>query len=82
MEPSEKELLDRTYKLARDNNRMLHSMQRSAMLWRIFRILILAVTLGLPIWLYFSYIAPVMEQAQGTSSQFMQLFEMYFSGGE
>jgi hypothetical protein len=60
MNPDEKDLLDRTYRLTRENNKMLRAMRRNAFIGMIFRILFVALALGVPIWLYFNYLAPTM----------------------
>ncbi|OGG71201.1 hypothetical protein A3F27_02835 [Candidatus Kaiserbacteria bacterium RIFCSPHIGHO2_12_FULL_53_13] len=57
-------------RLAKDNNRMLHSMRRNAFLGGIikfiFYILILVVA---PIWLYSTYLAPMVQSVQQTIDQ-------------
>lgn len=64
MTPEEKELLKKTLELARDNNKMLHSIKRQ-MLWsRIFRIVYWVVIIGAAIGLYY-YIDPYINDAIG-----------------
>lgn len=87
MDPEDRDLLERTFKLARDNNLMLRSMNRAALFNNLFRILAWALVLGGSIWLYMTYLGPVMgtltsqvNQAQsmseGASDQFKAFSEM------
>ncbi|MFA6300782.1 MAG: hypothetical protein WC609_00320 [Candidatus Paceibacterota bacterium] len=62
MDPESKKLLEDTYALEEENNRMLHSLRRS-MLWSkvmsvIYWILILGISVGA-----FYFIQPYMDQA-------------------
>lgn len=73
---NDQEMLKETYRLTLDNNRMLRSMRRSAFWGGIIRIIIYAALLLLPLWFYFSYLAPIvddmlatMEQVQGTGAR-------------
>ena len=59
--PDDRDLLERTFKLARDNNRMLQSMSRAAMFNGLFRFLAWAVVLAGSAWLYFNYLGPTVE---------------------
>lgn len=67
MDP-DRQRLDEIYRLERENNKMLHSMRRNARWGFLFRILLTLLALGVPIWLYFSYLAPVVEQLEVTIS--------------
>ena len=70
MEPNHDDLLRETYRLSRENNKMLHAMRRSAFIGGIFKfifyILILVVA---PLWLFNTYLAPMLEQLNETMSQ-------------
>jgi hypothetical protein len=46
MNPEEKELLKKTLELARENNRMLHSIKRQMLWGRIFRIVYWVLIIG------------------------------------
>jgi hypothetical protein len=59
---SESELVRRTYELAQDNNRMLHAMRRNAFFGGLFRLVLWIVAVGVPLYLYFVYFQPVVEQ--------------------
>ena len=60
------EAVQETLKLTRDNNRMLHSMRRDAFLGGIFKILMWAAFIVVPAYLYYLYLAPVMQQMIAT----------------
>lgn len=81
--------------LVKDNNRLLHKMHRNALWggWLKF-ILYVVVLVAAPLWLYATYLAPIMEQVldtyrevQGTGAkaqaQFSDLknFFKQFNGG-
>ena len=63
-------------RLTQENNRMLHSMRRSAYLHTIFKLVLYgAIALG-SLWIYITYVAPLVMQmletvqkVQGTSAQ-------------
>ena len=65
------------FRLAKDNNRMLRSMRRNAFWGGIIKfILYIVIFVALPLWLYMTYLAPIvesmtktMEQIQGTGAQ-------------
>ena len=57
------------YRLVKENNRMLHKMRRNAFLGGIIRLLIWAAALGIPIWLFFTYLFPVLESTMKTFEQ-------------
>jgi hypothetical protein len=60
MNPEEKELLKKTLELARENNRMLHSIKRQMLWGRIFRIVYWVLIIGAAIGLYY-YIDPYIN---------------------
>ncbi len=60
------ELLKRNLALAEDNNRMLHKMRRNAFFGGLLKMFWWAVIIGLPIFLYYLYLQPVVEQALTT----------------
>ena len=63
------ELQRETYKLARDNNRMLHAMRRNAFLGGVVKVITWVVLIGLPIWIFVTYINPILNTAVGTLNQ-------------
>ena len=74
-----RELTERTYELARRNNKMLKAMRRASFFAGIVKIIFWAAALGVPLWLYYNYLQPVMgdllgaiTQLQNVGSQFQQ----------
>lgn len=80
MEYDRDELLEETYKLARDNNKMLRRMRRAAWLGVVAKIVFWSLMIGVPAWLYYQYAQPIvgqlletMSQVQGASTQLQQM---------
>ncbi len=76
--------LDEVLRLAKENNRLLHKIRRSALLSNIFKVLIYAVALGVPIYLYFTILQPMFGSLAGIESAFkgsVSNFQDLFSGG-
>lgn len=76
MTPDEKARLEDTYRLVRENNKMLRGMRRMSFLSGLFRIALWVGLLIVSWWVYQEYLAPIvdsmlatMEQLQGTSAQ-------------
>jgi len=67
--PQHDKLLRETYELARQNNKMLRSMKRAAFWGFIFKLLLWALLLGVPIFLYLSFFQPILEELLQTYSQ-------------
>ena len=57
------------HRLVKENNRMLHAMRRNAFFGGIIRLLIWAVALGIPVWLFFTYLFPILESTVKTFEQ-------------
>ena len=68
-EPSHDELLQETYKLARDNNRMLHAMRRNSFVGGIFKLVMYALFIGVPLWFFATYLYPVLDSSMKTLDQ-------------
>lgn len=47
---------------------MLHSMQRRAFWGGLFRLALYLLALGVPIWLYFVYLSPIVKSMESTIS--------------
>ena len=62
MDPELKRRLDEIHALARDNNRVLHSIRRDQWIGFIGKVVFWAVILGLPVYLYLSYIQPLISK--------------------
>ena len=76
MQPTDRELLEQTYKIERENNKMLRTMRRNSFVGGIFRLIWYALLLGVPLYAYLTYLQPVINsmlntahQVQGTSAQ-------------
>ncbi len=63
------QLLQETYRLSRENNKMLHSMRRTAFWGGLLKVVIYLGLLGIPFWFYLTYLAPVMQSMQQTMSR-------------
>lgn len=66
---------EETLRLVRENNRMLKNMRRSSLIGAIFKTIVWAALVFIPIWFYLEYVAPVMQsllsaydQAQATNA--------------
>ncbi len=57
------------YKLVKSNNKMLRSLKRTAFWGRIFKLLIYAAMLGIPLYLYFTVFQPILGDLIGTYEQ-------------
>ena len=75
MDP-DKQMLQETYRLAKENNHMLHAMRRNAFIGGILKLLLYAALLLLPFWFYMTYLNGVVQQMlqayqqlQGTGAQ-------------
>lgn len=64
MQPDEKEMLKKTLELAQENNKMLHSINRSMMWGRIARYVYWIFIIGAAVGLYY-YIEPYIDAAIG-----------------
>lgn len=58
----DKELLQQTFEMTRDNNRMLHAMRRGAFFGGLFRLVFWVILIGGPIVFYYAYAAPYVDQ--------------------
>lgn len=61
MDPESKKLLEATYALEKENNKMLHSMKRSMVMARIMSILYWIIIIGISVGAYY-YIQPYVNQ--------------------
>ena len=80
MPPEEKELLEKSVKLAEDNNKILHSMRRSMRLSRIMTFLYWIAIVGSAVGAYY-FIQPYVEQLTdvygGAKNNFNGLSEVF-----
>ncbi len=66
MEIDQEELLQRTYALAKENNKLIKKMRRGAWLGFIIKIIIF---IGIPLWTYFTFLQPILGQMMGMVGQ-------------
>lgn len=89
--------LDELLRLTKENNHILRSMRRNAWIGGILKFIIYALlVVVIPLWLYATYLAPVLEStletmnkiqgtganAQAQFSDFQNLLKQYGFGGE
>ena len=60
MDEEIRQLLRRNYELARENNKMLRKMRRGMLISQIIKILVAAAIIGVPIYLYYSILQPLL----------------------
>jgi hypothetical protein len=61
MDERQEKLLRKTAELTKENNRMLHAMRRNAFIGGVFKFLWLAILIGVPVYIYFNFFQPVLE---------------------
>jgi len=68
MDPEIKRLLEETRALARDNHRMLRAIRREHWLGLIARLIIWAVVILLPLYIYQQYLGPLIKAVVPTTA--------------
>ncbi|MBI2610996.1 hypothetical protein HYW60_03630 [Candidatus Kaiserbacteria bacterium] len=64
------ETLTELVRMTHENNRMLHAMRRNALWGGVIKfVLYVLVLVVAPLWLYATYLAPIMEQMAATYEQ-------------
>ena len=64
------ETLTELVRMTHENNRMLHAMRRNAFWGGLIKFILYAVVLVVaPLWLYATYLAPMMDQVLDTYQQ-------------
>lgn len=82
MNPEEREMLERTYRLSKENNEILRAMRRSAFVGGLFKLVLWAAMIGIPIWFYMVYLAPTLNSAIKTLNDVQQTTEKAKAGLE
>ncbi|MFA5778361.1 MAG: hypothetical protein WC870_02650 [Candidatus Paceibacterota bacterium] len=67
MQPEEKKLLEQTYELVEENNRMLHSIKRTMFMARIMSVLYWVLIIGVSVGAFY-FIQPYLDQLMDTYS--------------
>jgi len=80
MTPEEKSLLERTHKLAEENNAILHSLRRSACWSTIFKVIYWIVILGLSVGAFYA-IQPYVNLMTGTLGSLTNLSGNFNTAG-
>jgi hypothetical protein len=62
----ETRLLRETLAVEKENNRLLRKMRRDAFVGRIFTLIFWAMTLGVPVVLYYFFVSPYIKAIQGS----------------
>ena len=62
MEQDVQELLKKNIELTKENNKLLKKMRRNAFLGGLLKLVWIAVIIGLPVYIYFNFLAPVLDQ--------------------
>ena len=63
------QMLRETYRLAKENNKMLRTMRRHALWGGIVKFLLYAALLLIPAYIYLQYLAPIMQQMLNTMNE-------------
>jgi hypothetical protein len=69
MDDLDRTQLEQVLKLAKENNKMLRAMRRNAWIGGFLKLILWAAFIILPLWLYMTYLAPVMEGMMQTMNQ-------------
>ena len=86
MNPEEKQMLQETLQLSRENNQLLHKIRRSAFIANLMTLVYWILIFGVPIVLYYyflqPYISEVLNTYQGGADQSKSYFEQLKSALE
>ncbi|MCW9054373.1 MAG: hypothetical protein OQJ98_00065 [Candidatus Pacebacteria bacterium] len=67
MERSTEELIKQNLELTKENNKLLRKMRRHALWGGILKLLWIAALIGVPVYLYINFLAPVLDQVLGAA---------------
>ena len=73
MDDLDRSQLDQLLRLTKENNHMLRSMRRNAWVGGIFKLVMWAAFILVPLWLYMQYLAPVVTGMMETVNQVQQM---------
>lgn len=79
--PQHEKKLEEIYQLVRQNNKLLRSMKRRAFWGTIFKLVLYAIMLGIPVFLYFTIFQPIISDLLGTVQQFQAAGQQIQSSG-
>ncbi len=63
------ELLEEIYELVHENNKMLRAEKRARLFSGLVKIIWMVLVIGVPVWLYFNYLAPILDNMQASIAQ-------------
>ena len=64
LEREREEYLEEIYELVKENNKLLRAQKRARIFSGLMRVLWFAIVIGVPIWLYYTYLQPVVGNLQ------------------
>lgn len=62
MEQDIRDLIKKNIELTEENNKLLRKMRRHALLGGLFKLLWIAAIIGVPVYLYINFLAPILDQ--------------------
>lgn len=68
-------LLQENQRLIRENNKMLKKMRRDAVIGHIMKVIWVLILIGVPVMLYYYFLAPYVQQARETYQQIQESAE-------
>ena len=80
MDPEIKRELEEVHALAKDNHRLLRAMRRHQIYGLIWMIVVWAIVLALPLYLYQKYLEPIFESGFQSSEQIQNLVDSFKAG--
>ena len=69
LDKEQREYLDEIYELVKENNKMLRAEKRARIFSGLFKLIWMAIVIGIPVWLYFTYLQPMIGNLENTLSQ-------------
>lgn len=73
--------IEEIYRMVQVNNKMIRSMKRAAFWGTVFKLVLYAVLLGIPVYLYFTIFQPMLSELLGTMQQVQQAGQGMQQGG-
>jgi len=64
LEREREEYLEEIYDLVKENNKLLRAQKRARIFAGVMRVLWMALVVGVPVWLYFTYLQPMVGNLQ------------------
>ena len=77
MHNEDRELLEEIYDLLLENNKMLKAQRRAKIFERILKLIWFVILIAVPLWLYYTYLEPVLGNLQNN----LKVLELLGGGG-